>query len=198
MPRGYKRNFFAVEASIIDNDKWMNLTWDERGKWLAVRALAERQPTGDFKSAGYLAALMTKEGDTDATETVMRLVEARLLDVSEDARVSIHDMEDYLPETSTERVQRLRNGPKRTETPGNVTYSTDRHTHTAGAPATDGGGRPREEGETLKAYLARIGAPVPDVAIEETTNGKSNGAESPSDPDGKSRRRPGRRTKAAG
>lgn len=77
--------------------------------------------------------------------------------------------------------------------PRSPTVPTDQHT--AGAPATDGGGRPREDGETLKAYLARIGAPIPEVA-KETTNGTAKRAEGRGNADGKSGSRPRRNRKA--
>lgn len=195
MPKGIKRNWFAVEASIIDNDKWMALSWDERGKWLAVRALAERQPTGDFKSGAYLAQLLRKEGDDEPDATVQRLIEVRLLDVDEHGCVAIHDVTDYMSPTSTERVQRyretVRNGPKRLET----STVHNKTTHTARPPATPegAGARERTPGETLKQFLDRIGAPIPAVA-ETTSDGKTSGPEGPSDDDGKSGRKPRRRS----
>lgn len=68
---------------------------------------------------------------------------------------------------------------------------TDRHT-SGPAPATPEGGRARErtDGETLKQYLTRIGAPIP---FEETKNGETNGTQSGSNDDGKSRSRTRRR-----
>lgn len=204
MPRGYKRNWFAVDTGLIDNEKWMAMTWDERGKWLAVRCLAERQPTPDFKSQTYLALLLRKEGDEDSETTVQRLIDLRLLDVDETGRVAIHDATDYMAETSTERVQKyretVRNGPKRLETP----TRQDKTTHTARPPATAGGAGARERtpGESLKQFLERIGAPVPDIVVAtpetETSNGETNGTEGRGDDDGKSRRKPRRRAAASG
>jgi len=191
MPRGYRRNWFAVEVSIIDHDKWMALTWDQRGKWIAVRALAERQPTDDFKDRGYLANLLKKEGDRTPGATIDKLIEVRLLDVGDDGRVSIHDIGEWTPDKSTLRVQRLRetdrNGPKRQETAREDKSRESREIRgeTSRAPATGGSGRARTDGETLKAYLLRIGAPIP---FEETKNGETR-TESGSDDDGKSRRR---------
>jgi hypothetical protein len=206
MPRGIKRNWFAVEASFIDHPKWMALSWDERGKWLAVRALAERQPTACFKDATHLSTLLMKEGDPNPTETIERLTAVRLLDITADGCIVIHDMADYDSETSTGRVQRHRdsqetdrNGPKRAKRLETATHTP---THTSGpAPATPGGARAREErtaGETLKDFLTRIGAPIPDVATvtKETSDGETNGTEGRGDDDGKGRSRPRRRAKA--
>lgn len=198
MPRGYKRNFFAVEVGLIDHAKWMELTWAERGKWIVVRALAERQPTDDFKDRQYLSILLKKEGDEDPGATIDRLVEVRMLDVQDDGRISIHDIAEWTPDNSTLRVQRLReaqrNGPKRTETAREI---RERDQTNTGAPATGGSGRPREEGETLKQYLTRIGAPVPDVAIKETSDAETR-PEGRGDDDGKSRRRTKRGPAATG
>jgi hypothetical protein len=91
----------------------------------------------------------------------------------------------------------------RTESP------TSRQTNIHGrAPATGGSGRarengevaetPREAGETLKAYLNRIGAPIPDLATTKETTSGENGPEGRSDDDGQSRPKPRRRTKATG
>jgi hypothetical protein len=76
------------------------------------------------------------------------------------------------------------------------------------APATGGSGRarengevaetPREAGETLKAYLSRIGAPIPDLATKTETNDGENRPEGRSDDDGQSRPKPRRRAKATG
>lgn len=201
MPRGVKRNWFAVEASFIDHPKWMSLTWEERGKWLAVRALAERQPTACFKDATHLATLLMKEGDPTPTETIERLTAVRLLDLRDDGSIAIHDMADYDSETSTGRVQRHReahetdrNGPKRAK---HLETATHTPTHTSGpAPDAPGGARARERtpGETLKQFLERIGAPVPVVAEadKETGNGKVHGTEGVSDADGPRRTRRGR------
>lgn len=200
MPRGYRRNWFAIEASIIDHPKWMALSWADRGKWLAVRALAERQPTGEFKDAGHLATLLAKEGDSTPVETIRRLAAVHLLDVSDgDGSISIHGMAEYLPGLSTDRVNDHRNGPKRTETGSPATDSTDRHNITR-APATRESGPAREErgeGETLKQYLGRLGMPIPEVATKEATNGtiKPQGG---GDDHGKGGRRTRRRTEATG
>jgi hypothetical protein len=84
----------------------------------------------------------------------------------------------------------------RTESP------TNRQTDTSGpAPATPEGARARErtEGETLKQFLDRIGAPIPDIAVTETMNdGETSGPEGRSDDDGKSRRKPRRRATPTG
>lgn len=89
---------------------------------------------------------------------------------------------------------------------------TVRHTdsYNAGGPVSAGAGpRPRKaattkgperiEGESMTAFMTRIGVPVPEVATEkETMNGSKNGAESGSDDHGKSRRRTKRDPAASG
>jgi hypothetical protein len=201
MPRGVRRHWFAIEASIIDHPKWMVLSWEDRGKWLAVRALAERQPSGEFKDWTHLATLLTKEGDPIAGETVGRLVAAKLLDLRDDGSIVIHDMDSWNPSLSTERVRRHR---ERTETDRNGLETAKRlptYLPTYAAPPAPEGARApareRTEGETLKAYLERIGAPVPEIAKQETKDG-ANGSEGPSDDDGKSRSRARRRRATTG
>jgi hypothetical protein len=206
MPRGYKRDWFAVESSIVDNYKWMMLTWEERGKWLAVRAIAERQPNGEFKDEVYLATMLQKEGDPTPGSTIDKLLGVHLLDRDvESGVITVHDIDDYrpdrLPTVATESDRTSGSRPN-----ARARRATDRQTdrHTSRAPAMGGvagarGGmetnRPRTDGETLKAYLMRIGAPIP---FEETKNGETNGTEGGSDDDGKSRTRPRRRPAKAG
>ena len=121
-----RRSYFPVEVNFIDHAKWSALTWGERGKWLAVRALGERQAIrGTFPDADYLERLLAKEGDEDPTATVARLISTRLLDQDEEGCLRIHDREEWSA-SSTPRVKAFRERNRRNvdnvvETVENVT-----------------------------------------------------------------------------
>jgi hypothetical protein len=121
-----RRSYFPVEVNFIDHDKWARLQWAERGKWLAVRALAERQAIrGTFPDRGYLVRLLKKEGDDSPDWTVENLIAVRLLDEDEEGVVQIHDREEWSA-SSTPRVRAFRernrgNVDNTVETVDNVT-----------------------------------------------------------------------------
>lgn len=146
MPKGYRRNFFAVEASIVDHRKWAALSWAERGKWLAVRALAERQlEVGGFESRGHLEHLLHKEGDRSPAATVDKLIAIGWLDAEPDGSIVVHDHDDYRPHLSTARVRQHRQSSvKRDETFHAVPQATEQNT-TDRTDRTDSA-RPRANG----------------------------------------------------
>jgi hypothetical protein len=176
MPRGFRRNWFSVEVSIIDHPKFMALSWAERGKWLVIRALAEQQmDTGGFTSREHLQSLLRKEGDGAAAKTVDRLVELRLLDIEADGSVVVHDYWQYRPGVSTDRVleyrqrqrETFRNETKQAETPTDREIDREREiTAPARAPAKGaavaGNGQPTSMSDLLPnlPFMASGKAPL--------------------------------------
>jgi hypothetical protein len=168
-----------MEASVIDHPKFMALSWPERGKWVTVLALAERQlETGGFESRDHLQALLRKEGDSTPVRTVDRLVEVRLLDIEPDGTVVVHDRNDYRADVSTKRVQEfrqrgtLRNVSEQQETPTlhdkTIDNTTERTLHPAPArapakgAAVAGNGQPTSMSDLLPnlPFMASGKAPL--------------------------------------
>jgi hypothetical protein len=82
--------FFAVwPVAILQHDKFADLSLDQLGAWLRLRALQEM--TGEPFTRKAAARLGVPE------EALNALVSVRLLDVTEDERLGIHDIDEHRP-----------------------------------------------------------------------------------------------------
>ena len=86
------RWFKVWGSGLQTNPKWLALSLEERGAWITLMTIASAlEPAWCFQGAEHAGMLLGREGAENAQALLDRLIEVRLLDVTDDGALVVHD-----------------------------------------------------------------------------------------------------------
>lgn len=103
-PRG--RWFRVYSRQVLQHDKFRDLSHAELGAWLDLRAAVDLidEPLADRTEAVLRLRRRTKS----PAKLLNRLIECRLIDVLDDGRLAIHDLDDHDGRAPSDDPERIR------------------------------------------------------------------------------------------
>lgn len=173
-------DWFTVNGSLRDHPKWTSLSPEGRGAWITLMTIGHGQPGRMRWTLGpylHVMELLRREGFGDPARVMVELAARRLIDVTHNGVVSMHDASKHqkfpsdLAHRRTERSTRSKakardeaartggaagNGGERQEAAGNDYRQTDRTDKTDRTDSPGGNGVPPDllTNDPYKLYRA--------------------------------------------